>query len=68
MVPLNLSYKDFMLMLKIITAISIVLGIGVIMNLVDSPLRCASLSIYLVTISILGMMFIAESFTDTSAN
>ena len=47
MVGLNLSYKDFMLLmyyLKMITAISVVLGIGVIIDLMDIPARCASMS------------------------
>ena len=72
MVGLNLSYKDFMLLmyyLKMITAISVVLGIGVIIDLMDIPARCASMSEWLDTIQLLdifGVMLIAISITDTS--
>ena len=71
MVGLDLSYKDFMFMynLKIITAISVVLGIGVIINIMDIPLRCVSMSLCMGTIllmTIFGVMLIAKSITDIS--
>ena len=45
------------------------LGIGAIINLMDTPLRCASMSLCMGTIqlmSIFGVMLIAKFITDTS--